>query len=90
MGVSNCSLFVDPKYTSQTCPVCSHKSKDNRQSQAKIECVLCGHKEHADVVAAKNILERGHRLLACGENWVAKLCEAGTRQLSDELGPVVA
>lgn len=83
-------LFVDPKYTSQTCPVCQHRSKDNRQTQAEFECVLCGHKEHADVVGARNILERGHRLLACGENDIGLLGEAGTGQLSDELEPVVA
>ena len=28
---------------------------------------LGGHLEHADMVGAKNILERGRRLLACGE-----------------------
>ncbi len=28
-------LFVDPKYTSQTCPECHHKNKDNRQTQAE-------------------------------------------------------
>ncbi|RKZ96702.1 MAG: transposase [Gammaproteobacteria bacterium] len=83
-------LFVDPKYTSQTCPVCQHKSKDNRQTQAEFECVLCGHKEHADVVGARNILERGHRLLACGETDISLLCEAGTRQFSNELEPAVA
>ena len=83
-------LFVDPKYTSQTCPVCQHKIKDNRQTQAEFECVLCGHKEHADLVGARNILERGHRLLACGENEITQLCEAGTRQLSNELEPAVA
>ena len=82
-------LFVDPKYTSQTCPVCHHKSKDNRQTQAEFECVLCDHKEHADVVGARNILERGHRLLACGEKDISLLCEAGTRQLSDELEPAL-
>lgn len=27
----------------------------------------CGYKNNADVVGAINILERGHRLLACGE-----------------------
>ncbi len=53
--------------------MCSHRSKDNRQTQAEFECVLCGHKEHADVVGAKNILERGHRLLVCGENEVTQL-----------------
>jgi len=41
--------------------------------------------EHADTVGAKNVLERGRRLLACGENWAAKLCEAKTGRLSDNL-----
>jgi len=82
-------LFVDPKYTSQTCPVCTHRSKDNRQTQAEFECILCGYKEHADVVGAKNILERGHRLLACGETDISLLCEAGTRQSSDALEPTL-
>ena len=54
------------------------------------ECVLCGHEEHADVVGAKNVLGRGHRLLACGEKDVSLLCEAGTRQFSNELEPAVA
>ena len=49
---------VDPKYTSQTCNICGHKSKENRKTQAKFECVNCGHKENADVNAAKNILAR--------------------------------
>jgi len=83
-------LFVDPKYTSQTCPVCQHRSKDNRQTQAEFECVECHHTSHADVVGAINVLGRGHRLLACGETDISLLCEAGTRQLSDELEPAVA
>ena len=82
-------LYVDPKYTSQECPKCHHVSKDNRKTQAEFECVECRHQEHADLVGAKNILERGHRLLACGEIWIAKLDEAGTRRLSDELEPAV-
>jgi len=45
--------------------------------------------EHADMVGAKNILERGRRLLACGENWVAKLSEAGTGRLSDKPEPIL-
>jgi putative transposase len=81
-------LYVDPRHTSQTCPDCHHVRKDNRQTQERFACVVCGHVEHADVVGAKNILERGHRLLACGEPWVAKLCEAGTGKLSDKLEPV--
>ena len=61
-------IAVPPQYTSQTCPCCGHVSKDNRQTQAKFECVDCGFEENADVVGAINVLERGHRLLACGES----------------------
>lgn len=51
-------LLVDPKYTSQTCSSCGFKSKDNRKTQASFECLQCGHKENADVNAAKNILNK--------------------------------
>ncbi len=87
-GLGDQVLYVDPKHTSQECPKCHHVSKDNRQTQAEFECVKCYYQEHADVVGANNILERGHRLLACGEDWVANLCEAGTGKLSDKLEPV--
>lgn len=61
-------LAVPPHHTSQTCPSCGHVSKDNRQTQASFLCVDCGYENHADVVGAINILERGYRLLACGES----------------------
>jgi putative transposase len=32
----------------------------------------CGHNNNADVVGAINILERGHRLLACGGDLEAR------------------
>jgi len=60
-------IAVPPEHTSQTCPNCHHIAKENRKSQAHFECVNCKYQNHADVVGAKNILERGHRLLACGE-----------------------
>ena len=60
-------LAVNPKHTSQTCPCCDHVSAENRKTQAEFECVECGHTGNADFVAATNILERGYRLLACGE-----------------------
>ena len=60
-------LAVPPHNTSRTCPCCCHVSKDNRQTQAKFLCVDCGYENHADVVGAINVLERGYRLLACGE-----------------------
>ncbi|SIO25539.1 RNA-guided endonuclease InsQ/TnpB family protein [Nitrosomonas cryotolerans] len=59
-------LKVNPQYTSQTCPGCQHVSRDNRKSQSAFECTECGFKANADLVGALNVLERGHRLLACG------------------------
>ena len=60
-------VAVPPHGTSQRCPRCEHVSKDNRQTQAKFLCVECRYENNADVVGAINILERGHRFLACGE-----------------------
>jgi putative transposase len=52
-------LAVPPHHSSQTCSACRNISKDNRQTQAKFLCVECGHKNHADVVGAINIVEGG-------------------------------
>jgi len=60
-------LAVPARNTSRTCPACGHVSADNRQTQAKFACVDCGYENNADMVGAINVLERGHRLLACGE-----------------------
>lgn len=61
-------VVVPPHNTSRTCPGCGHISPDNRCTQARFLCVQCGHRNHADVVGAINVLERGQRLLACGED----------------------
>ena len=58
---------VPPQNTSRTCPCCSHISADNRRTQALFACIKCGHEANADHVGAINVLERGQRLLACGE-----------------------
>jgi len=55
---------VNPAYSSQTCPCCGSVSKHHRKSQAVFDCGDCGHKEHADIVGAKNILRAGARLLS--------------------------
>ena len=60
-------LAVPPQNTSRSCPNCGHVSADNRKTQAKFECVACGHSENADLVAAINILAAGHAVSACGE-----------------------
>jgi putative transposase len=66
-------LAVPARHTSQTRPCCGHVSKDNRQIQAIFLCVECGYggyggyENHADVVGAINVLERGHRSFAYEE-----------------------
>jgi len=42
-----------------TCSECGHVDSDNRVSQAVFRCLSCGHKAHADVNAARNILRAG-------------------------------
>jgi putative transposase len=60
-------VAVPAANTSRTCPCCGHISADNRKTQALFACVRCGHEANADHVGAVNVLERGQRLLACGE-----------------------
>jgi putative transposase len=57
-------IKVNPRYTSQTCFECKYVAKDNRQTQAKFECVKCGHSNNADINAARNILSAGHAALS--------------------------
>ncbi len=61
-------VAVPPHNTSRTCPACEHIHAENRKTQAKFACVQCGYEENADVVGALNILARGHRVAACGED----------------------
>jgi putative transposase len=48
-------VCIDPRYTSQTCPVCGCIDRRNRPNQALFLCVQCGFSGLADTVAAKNI-----------------------------------
>jgi len=50
--------FIDPAYTSQTCPVCGCVDKKNRPNQSTFSCVSCGFSGLADIVAARNIAGR--------------------------------
>lgn len=52
-------ITVNPAYTSQMCNVCKVVDRKSRESQAVFRCTSCGHTEHADVNAAKNILTAG-------------------------------
>lgn len=51
-------VFVDPRYTSQTCPACGHIAKANRPDQATFQCVACCLAGPADHIAALNISAR--------------------------------
>jgi transposase len=57
-------IYVDPRFTSQQCHVCGHTAPGNRDSQAVFRCQRCGHRDHADVNAARNILARGLATMA--------------------------
>ena len=54
---------IDPAFTSQTCSACGAVDARSRKSQAIFECVACGHRDHADVNAAKTILRRNTALM---------------------------
>ncbi|MCP2320467.1 putative transposase [Nocardia amikacinitolerans] len=58
---------VPAAYTSQRCSACGSVDPGSRESQAVFRCTTCGHSEHADVNAAKNILADGLSVSACGD-----------------------
>lgn len=57
-------LDVPARNTSRTCPACGVVDARSRVSRDLFTCVACGHAEHADVSAAKEIRRRG--LIALG------------------------
>ena len=59
-------LKVPAPYTSQKCSVCGHIHPDNRKGEV-FRCLACGHTDHADTNAAKNILAAGLAVLAGSE-----------------------
>ena len=46
---------INPVYTSQTCNICGHRDKENRESQSIFFCKNCSNIDNADLNAAKNI-----------------------------------
>ncbi|EPY6698425.1 RNA-guided endonuclease InsQ/TnpB family protein [Klebsiella quasipneumoniae] len=59
-------LAIPPAYTSQRCACCGHTAKENRQTQSKFVCQVCGYTENADINGARNIIAAGHAVFACG------------------------
>ncbi|MGV9535531.1 RNA-guided endonuclease InsQ/TnpB family protein [Streptosporangium sandarakinum] len=60
-------IKVPAAYTSQTCSACKVVDAASRESQARFACTSCGHREHADVNAAKNIKAAGHAVSGRGD-----------------------
>jgi putative transposase len=52
-------IAIDPRHTSQRCARCGHTARENRLTQAEFRCQVCGHRAHADINAAQNILRAG-------------------------------
>ena len=50
-------IEVEPDYTSQVCPVCSHLDKENRSGKV-FKCKCCGYQADADYVGSLNIKTR--------------------------------
>lgn len=84
---------IPAHHTSQECPECHHVAANNRESQAVFACRMCGFTEHADVVGARNVRERGiklapvpgHGMAARGDLEQQLVCEtrtANTRTLA--------
>jgi putative transposase len=60
------------------------------RTQAKFECVECGYEENADEVGAMNILARGHRVAACGEECSGLARKRKTKPASVKQEPIEA
>lgn len=72
---------VNPAYTSQTCSVCGAVDRLSRESQARFVCTTCGHHEHADINAAKNIMRRNAAFMPVEDTGYGSV-ETGTRRLA--------
>lgn len=54
-------IYVDPKYTSQTCSKCGHVDRNNRDRKLHLfRCKACGYSLNDDLIAAKNIYNKGY------------------------------
>ena len=57
-------VAVDPRYTSQTCPICGLVRKANRRKKThEYYCSNCGYRSNDDRVAAMNIQQLGYQSL---------------------------
>jgi IS605 OrfB family transposase len=58
-------IKVDPRYTSQCCPVCGHTEKSNRNKKVHLFCCKnCGYKSNDDRIGAMNLYRMGINYLS--------------------------
>ena len=58
-------IKVDPRYTSQCCPICGHTEKSNRNKRIHLfACKNCGYKSNDDRIGAMNLYRMGINYLA--------------------------
>jgi putative transposase len=54
-------MYIDPAYTSQTCPKCANVDRGNRNHKLHLfRCKACGYSLNDDLIAAKNIQHKGY------------------------------
>jgi putative transposase len=63
--------FVDPRNTSKGCSACGVIDARNRPDQATFSCVSCGHTDHADLNAARNIRFRARATVTMPDDFQA-------------------
>lgn len=57
-------IFVNPKYTSQRCPICGHISQSNRDKKNhRFTCRKCGYHSNDDRIGGLNLKQKGEFLL---------------------------
>ena len=57
-------IKLDPRYTSQTCPVCGHREKSNRDHENHtFRCRQCGYTTNDDRIGAMNLWRMGTEYL---------------------------
>lgn len=71
-------VTVPARFTSQTCAACGVVDARSRESQARFNCISCGHTDHADRNAAINIKRRWNTALLDVEGCGCAPVEAST------------
>ncbi|QLD87619.1 IS200/IS605 family element transposase accessory protein TnpB [Natronomonas salina] len=56
------TVWINPEYTSQRCPMCGHTERANRNKK-RFKCRSCGQQDHSDRGASVNIAVKGAKKL---------------------------